>query len=129
MNELVLGKPPAKIQIIGVLHLVCGVLNVMTCLGLAAYGLLMGIFTFGISLVFCCPIVWLGPIGVVEIVSGVRHLSGDHHGLSPPRITAVAELFSILSCGVLSTVAGILTFVFLSDPEVAAYYQKAQLGE
>lgn len=129
MNELELGKPPGKIQAIGILHLVCGVLNLMSALGLAIYAVVMGIFTFGISLVFCCPVILLAPIGILEVISGARHLSSNHAGLRAPRITAIAELFAVLSCGVLSLVAGILTFAFLSDPEVAAYYAKAEAAK
>ena len=50
-----------------------------------------------------------------------------HAGLKEPRMTAIAECCAIMGCGTFSLIFGILTLVFLNDPEVAAYYRKKQL--
>lgn len=128
MDELTPVQPPGKVQAIGAMHLVAGILNVLAAFFWTIYGLLMGVATFGVGLLFCCPAFILLPIGVMEIISGSRHLSKNHTGLKPPRITAIAEIAAVLGCGMISCVMGILTLVFLNDPEVAAYYEKKQLG-
>lgn len=116
-------KPPGKVQAIGIMHLVGGIMNMLLCLLWSFEGLVGGIATFGIGLIFCCPAFVLLPIGILEIISGIKHLSSDHTGLKAPKMTGIIELFAILGCGTFSMIFGILTLVFLSDPEVDAYYQ------
>jgi hypothetical protein len=126
MSELE-GKPPGKVQAIGIMHLIGGLLNVVMSLFWLFYGVVSGALTFGVGLVFCCPAFILLPIGIMEIVSGAKHLSSNHAGLQAPRITGFAEIAAILGCGTISMIFGILTLVFLNDPEVEAYYQSKQL--
>ena len=128
MDELTPTPPPGKVQAIGAMHLVAGIMNVIASLFWALYGVLMGVATFGVGLLFCCPAFILLPIGIMEIISGSKHLSKNHAGLKPPRMTAFAENSAILGCGMISCVMGVLTLVFLNDPEVAAYYEKQRLG-
>jgi hypothetical protein len=129
MDELgPLERPPGKVQAIGILHLIAGVLNLLGAIGWAIYGALFTLGTFGLGFFTCCPVFVLLPLGVVELVSGIRHLSSDHRGLGAPKMTGIVQLFGILGCGVISTVSGILTLAFLSDPEVAAYYARKQLA-
>jgi hypothetical protein len=118
---------PGKVQAIGILHLVGGILNAMAAVFWLLYGFIAGIGTFGVGLVICCPAFVLGPLGIVEIVSGARHLSSNPAGIRPPRVLAGAEIASIVFCGVMSLISGILTLVFLQDPEVAAWYESKQL--
>lgn len=115
---------PSKVQTIGILHVVGGVMNLLISVFWLFYGMVFGLATFGIGLVACCPAFLLFPLGIVELMSGIRHLSSNHRGLAPPRLTAVAQICSLLACSVLSAVFGILTLVFLSDPEVEEYYQQ-----
>lgn len=122
MEELAPRPVPSKVQLIGVVHLVCGVLNMMTMVGLALYAIVFSLPTLGFSFLACCPMVLFIPASSLELYSGIRHLKKDHTGLTPPRLTAFAELATIMGCGIYSTIGGILTLVFLSDPEVAAYY-------
>lgn len=128
MDALDAPKPPGKVQAIGVMHLIGGILNVLSALFWVIYGAMMGLATFGIGLIGCCPAFILLPIGIVEIISGAKHLSSNHAGLRPPKAVGIIEICSILGCMVPSTVMGILTLVFLSDPEVEAYYQRTQHG-
>lgn len=127
MTDLEPRLVPGKVQAIGIMHLVGGIMNIIASMVWALYGLLTGIATFGIGLVVCCPAFILLPIGIFEIISGAKHLSKDHSGLAPPKTTGIVEIFSILGCSIFSTVFGILTLVFLSDPEVEQYYARNQL--
>lgn len=128
METLDAPKPPGKVQAIGVMHLIGGILNLLSAVFWVFYGSMMGLATFGIGLVGCCPAFILLPIGIVEIISGAKHLSKNHAGLRAPKAVGIIEICSILGCMVPSTVMGILTLVFLSDPEVEAYYSRNQLG-
>jgi hypothetical protein len=121
-------KPPGKVQAIGVMHLVGGIFNVLVALVWAFMGVGTALFTFGVGLLYCCPVVLLLPVGVLEIVSGYQHLKSDHTGLRPPRATAIAEICCIFACSTFSLIFGILTLVFLQDPEVEAYYAQKRLG-
>ena len=116
---------PGKVQAIGIMHLVGGIMNIILALVWALNGVLGVTYIVGVA--FCCPALLLLPIGIVEIISGAKHLSKDHTGLAPPKTTAIAEIVSILGCSMFPMVFGILTLVFLSDPEVEEYYARNQL--
>lgn len=128
MEALSIPQPPGKVQAIGIMHLIGGILNLLSAVFWLFYGSMMGLATLGIGLIGCCPAFILLPIGAVEIYSGAKHLSKNHAGLRPPKAVGIIEIASILGCMVPSTVMGILTLVFLSDPEVEAYYQRTQQG-
>ncbi len=121
-------KPPGKVQAIGVMHLIGGIFNVIMSLIWGFLGLSTAVFTFGIGLIYCCPVIILLPIGIMEIISGAKHLSSNHAGLTPPKTTAIVEIVAILGCSTFSLIFGILTLVFLSDPEVVEYYEQKRLS-
>jgi hypothetical protein len=109
------------------MHLIGGIMNIMAALAWSAAGILTGIFTFGIGLLYCCPAILLFPVAGLEIYSGIKHLSSDHAGLKEPKLVAIAEIVGFMGGGWISMIFGILTLVFLSEPEVSAYYQRKQL--
>lgn len=119
MDTLEAVRPPSKIQTIGILHLVGGVLNLFSSM----VWLISAIGTFGLT---CCPAFLLLGVAFAELWSAYRHLGNDHRGLAAPRLIGILELFSALACNPLPVVAGILTLVFLNDPEVQAYYAHTQ---
>lgn len=121
----ILDKPPSKIQIIGILHLIGGIQNLILAFVWGMNGVL-GI-TYIVGVAFCCPAILLVPIAILELISAAKHLSSNHAGLKEPRMTAIAEICAIMGCGTFSLIFGILTLVFLNDPEVSAYYRKKQL--
>ncbi|MDP2311385.1 MAG: hypothetical protein Q8P41_00655 [Pseudomonadota bacterium] len=122
-----LAAPPGKVQAIGVMHLIGGIFNLIIAAMWVLAGLSWGVATLGIGFVMCCPVLLYLPVGILEIVSGVRHLSSDHSGLQPPKGIAIVEICMILTCSTFSMIFGILTLVFLSDPEVTAYYESKRL--
>lgn len=122
MHDLDKPAKPGKVQAIGIMHLVGGILNIIMALFWGVYGLATGVMTLGIGLVVCCPAFILLPVGIMEIISGAKHLSSNPRGLKPPKITAIAEIFSILGCNMFPMAFGIVTLVFLSDPEVEEFY-------
>ena len=48
-----LAKPPGKVQAIGIMHLIGGILNIFGALAWAAGGFLNGLMTFGIGCIRC----------------------------------------------------------------------------
>lgn len=124
MSGQLTSPAPQKIQLIGLVHLIAGILNLLSCFGIALYGLGMGVATFGIGLLACCPLVLMLPVSVAEIVSGARHLSSNHAGLRAPKVTAILEIICVIFCSPWALLAGILTLVFMGDPEVEAYYRQ-----
>lgn len=116
-------SPPGKVQAIGVMHLIGGIWNLLTATGYVAYVIL----SLGFGFLACCPAVALLVIGIFEIVSGARHLSSNHAGIAPPLGVGITEICTLALCSIVSPILGILTLVFLSDPEVKAYYQSKQL--
>ncbi len=115
-------RPPGKVVAIGIMHLVSGLLNLLLALFWFFQGFVGGLASFGIGFVLCLPIVILLPVGILEMVSGARHLSSIHDRLAEPRLTAVGQIMCLLGCNLISTISGVLTLVFLGDPQVSAYY-------
>lgn len=120
-------RPPGKVQAIGILHLIAGLQNTMMALLWVFGSLSVLITTFGLGFLACCLPFLYGGLAVIEVYSGIRHLSSDHTGLRAPTLVGVAEILGILGCGMISVVSGVLTLVFLQDPEVVAYYQRKQI--
>jgi hypothetical protein len=113
---------PAKVTAIAVLALVDGVVNL-----LFAGGVFLGIFAFGVSTLGCgCLFLPLGlyplVLGVLEIVYAVQLLPQDPRDVGPARWLAILQILNVLLGQVLSLVAGILTLVFLDDPEVRRWF-------
>lgn len=123
-----LEKPPSEIQIIGGMHLVGGIFNLVASAiwFLNAIGIVVG--TFGLGFFVCCIPMILFPVACLELYSGYRHLSSDHRGLKQPTLVGIAEIGSILGCNVFPVVFGVLTFVLMRKPEVAAYYARTSAG-
>lgn len=123
-----LEKPPGEIQLIGGMHLVGGIFNLVTATlwFLNAIGIVLS--TFGLGFFVCCIPMVLLPIAGLELYSAYRHLSSDHRGLKAPTLVALAEFGSILGCNIFPMIFGIITFLLMRKPEVAAYYARTSSG-
>jgi hypothetical protein len=113
---------PAKVTAIAVLALVDGVVNV-----LFGAGWFLGIFALGVSTLGCgCLLLPLGlyplVLGVFELVYAAQILPQDPRDVRPARWLAILQILNVLLGQVLSVVAGILTLVFLDDPEVRRWF-------
>lgn len=110
-------QKPGNVQIIGILMVVSGVLNILTGSGIAV-AIIFGTFFVGL---ICLPVLLIPiGIGIYEVVTGVNILS------SKParniRVVAGLEIASILWANILSMVAGILVLVFYNDAETESYF-------
>ena len=113
---------PTKVTAIAVLALVDGVLNV-----LFAAGWFFGISIFGLSTLGCgCLLLPLGlyplVLGIMELVYAAQILPQDPRDVSPARWLGILQVLNVLLGQALSLVAGVLTLVFMDDPEVRAWF-------
>ena len=111
------GEKPGKVQAIAIMTLVGGILAVV--LGAS---LLLGLATT------CIGLLWPGPyfsivLGIMAIVKGSKLLGREDYLETAPRTIAIMQIINVINCDTINVVLGILTLVFLSDPEVDTYYQ------
>jgi uncharacterized membrane protein YccF (DUF307 family) len=112
---------PPKLQTIGILMLISGVLNVM-----AGLGIVTG-FALSVVLICCIPLAALPlALGVFEVIYGLRLVGSGQEPVSRDTLQTVAilEIASILGSNIVSFIAGIINLVLLSDTEVVAYFKK-----
>lgn len=109
---------PGNVQLIGILMIVSGVLNIMVGAGIAI-AVVLGTFFIGL---ICLPLLVI-PIGVGiwEIVVGANVV--NDRPVKNLQVVAGFEIGSILWGNVLSMAAGILVLVFYNDPETKAYFE------
>jgi hypothetical protein len=104
-----------KVQIIAVLMLISGIINVLIGLGLVA-GLALSL------VLICCSPVGLLPmaLGIFELVYAIRLLSSgtEPQSYATMQVIAILEIVSILAGNFISLVIGIVNLVMLNDPEV-----------
>jgi len=104
---------PSKVQAIAIMVLVGGILAAIEggCLALSCYGLL-----------------WPGTyyslvIGIMAIVEGTKLLGPEGHWRPPPKLFAILLVVNILNANIADCVMGIVSLVFLNEPEVQDYYR------
>jgi predicted Zn finger-like uncharacterized protein len=109
-------EKPSKVQAIGVMTLVGGILA--TLLGV---GLTLGGFPV------CC--FWPGTyfslvMGIMAIVKGADLLGANAHRSKPPMAVAVMQIINGVNGDFVNLTMGIITLVFLNDPEVKRYFRR-----
>ena len=107
---------PGNVQLIGILMIVSGGLNILAGAGwiIALLITLVGILCVPLALI---PI----GIGVWELVVGINIVNGKP--AKNIQVIGGCEIASVLWFNVLSMVAGILVLVFYNDPETKAYFE------
>lgn len=109
-------KQPGKVQAIAIMTLVGGVI-----------GCIAGVGFLGVSPFLLCLTVPFGAysltMGIMCVIKGSKLLGQNSFMEAPPKTTAIMQIVNII-CGDITNLAlGIVILVFLSDPEVAAYYR------
>jgi hypothetical protein len=104
-----------KVQTIGILMLISGILNILVGLGGGA--------AFVLSLVLiCCSPVFVLPIvlGVFEIyyASKLLSASGERQSFSQVQVITILEICTLLVGNIFSAVIGVVNVILLNDPEV-----------
>jgi predicted Zn finger-like uncharacterized protein len=107
-------SPPGKVQAIAVMTLVGGILAVLYAVGLIAT---------------CYCALWPGTyyslvLGILAIIKGSALLGRDAHNETAPRAVAIMQIVNIINLDMTNCVIGILSLVFLNEPEVRRYYRE-----
>jgi hypothetical protein len=111
---------PSKVQMIGVLMIISGAVNISMGLGL-----LVGL-ALSVILICCAPVGALPlALGIFEIVNGIRLISSGQEPVDPQTLQTIAilEVVTILGSNAVSFIIGIVNLVLLSDNEVSAYFR------
>ncbi len=119
MDSTPVSTPPQsksqKVQVIAVLMLISGILNVLIGLGLAA-GLALSL------VLICCAPVGLLPmaLGIFELVYSIRLLGSNPEppSFATAQVIAILEIVSILVGNFISLIIGITNLILLNDSEV-----------
>jgi len=119
-------QKPGKVQAIAVMTLVGGILATLASVGLLGYFGLVGVASMGVGLI-CC--LWPGPyyglvVGVLGIVKGSQLLGDNAHRSAPPTAIAVMQIINVVNGDFVNLTLGILTLVFLSEPEVKRFFRR-----
>jgi hypothetical protein len=109
------GSEPGKVQAIAIMTLVGGIWAVLWGIGVicGAWWLVVPILTGAYSIVF----------GVLAIIKGASLLGQAARNETAPRPVAIMQIVNVINCDIANMVLGIITLVFLSDEQVASYYQ------
>jgi hypothetical protein len=88
--------------------LVGGIMALLTCLGLA-----MG------TMFLYIPWVYSLVLGIMAIIKGSQMLgSNPARAFTSAKTIAIMQIVNIINCDVVNLTLGIVTLVFLNDPEV-----------
>jgi hypothetical protein len=100
--------PPGKVQAIGIMTLVGGILALLTCFGIA----------LGTMFIYI-PWIYSLILGIMAIMKGSQMLgSNPAPAFASARTIAIMQIVNIINCDVINLTLGIITLVFLNDPEV-----------
>lgn len=108
---------PAKVQTMGVLVLISGILNIAWG-GILA---LLGVLTiFGIC---CAPILILPMVlGVFELIYALNLLADPPRVEEPSQVIAILEICDIFFLNIFGAFVGVLSLVLINDEETKAYF-------
>jgi hypothetical protein len=107
---------PAKAQAIAIMILIGGI-----------YACLLSAGSTLLSSFLCCawPGMYYGLVmGIMAILKGSNLLGDNAHRLPAPQGIAVMMIINIMNADLVNLTLGILVLVFLSDPEVKAYFRR-----
>ncbi|HRN49745.1 MAG TPA: hypothetical protein PLC52_01400 [Anaerolineales bacterium] len=115
-----LPEKPSNVNVIGVMNLVSGAVNILVGGGLTI-GVVLGTFFVGI---ICLPIT-IAPVvlGIFEVLYGVKLMATPPQPVKPSKAIAIAQILSFVYLNVISGVIGILSLTMYTDPEVDAYFK------
>lgn len=121
-NSFPPAERPGKVQAIGILNVIDGVLNLLWSPTLAFIILSAGVATLGLGCLFL-PLAALPMVtGILALISGLRLLNDRERRARPDTGIAVLQIVNVLSGNVISLGIGIAALVLYSDPEVKDYF-------
>jgi len=116
-------QKPANVQVIGILILISGAINILVGLGITV-GVVLGTLFIGL---ICLPLTLIPVgVGIYEIIVGIRVLGDQPTGSL--KVVGGLEIASILWGNFLSMIGGIVVLVFYNEPETKAYFEDLKSG-
>jgi hypothetical protein len=112
---------PQKVQLIGILMLVSGAVNISMGLGF-----MLGM-ALSVILICCAPLGALPlALGVYEVIYGIRLIGSGQEPVTRQTLQTIAilELLTILVSNIVSFIIGIVNLVLLNDTEVTGYIRE-----
>jgi hypothetical protein len=108
-------EKPQKVQAIGVMMLIGGILALLVGISWAAtcVGLIIPMTYYSFVL------------GIMAIVQASKLLGDRAHEEKPPQAIAIMQIVNIVSFDIFNLVFGIITLVLLSEPEVKGYFRRS----
>jgi hypothetical protein len=105
---------PQKVQAIAIMTLVGGIVALIlgACFALSCIGLLWPGTYYSIVL------------GIMACIRASNLLGDSGRDQPPPQGIAVMQIINILNGDIVNLTLGIITLVFLGDPEVKGYYRR-----
>ena len=117
-------QKPQQVQVISILTLISGVINIIYTLSMVVAMLVGALTTFGITLL-CLPLVVLpGILGIFEIIYATNLMATPPKAVKPSTTIAILEICCILALQVIGPVVGILALVYYNEPIVKDYFAK-----
>ena len=104
------GQPikPGKLQAVAIMTLVGGILALLTCFGIA----------LGTMFIYI-PWIYSLVLGIMAIIKGSQMLgSNPAPAFASAKTIAIMQIVNIINCDMVNLTLGIITLVFLNDPEV-----------
>ena len=104
------GQPikPGKLQAVAIMTLAGGIWAILTCFGI-------GLGTAG----FWIPWIYSLVLGIMAIMKGSQMLgSNPAPAFASAKTIAIMQIINIINCDMINLTLGIITLVFLNDPEV-----------
>ncbi len=123
-------RMPAKLQVIAIVQLFMGILEILAAFVIGIYLLIMAlglaVETFGIGLVFMpllipWPLAFLAA-GTLSLVSAVKGLKKKtSYGLS--ATASIFQMLLLLGCDLLGFAAGLTNLILINSDEVKEYFK------
>ena len=102
---------PGKLQAVYIMTICGGGWAVLMTLALV-------FFTFGLGLLW--PGTYLEIVtAVFALVHGIKGINSKHYRI--PRFVPILLIVNVINCDVVNLVLGIITLIFLKDPDVEAH--------
>jgi hypothetical protein len=119
-------RKPGKVQAIAIMMLVGGILAIINSLLWLTYEGIFAAASFGMGLL-CC--LWPGPyyclvVGIMATVKGSQLIGEKAHLQPAPKAIAIMQIINIVNLDIPNCVMGIISLVFLNEPEVQRYFRE-----
>lgn len=111
------GEKPGKVQAIGIMILIGGILS-----------LLYGLSLLGLGVATCIVLAWPGVyyaivLGIMALIKGIQLMGDKAYKETPPQGIGIMMIINVINCDFVNLTLGILVLVFLGDEEVKRYFR------